>query len=251
MRRAKRLSIYFFILGFCTCLFLTGTIRFLSGLKLNWGCSASSDTTAVFYPVGHCPDCRKISQKHWKIGPLNDANPDHLACAERMGIQPFATNADFEAKIDGLVSDGKLKKLEDNDTYKLKELTHSYPYLVPQAVDLLDEIGQRFEAKLAELDIKPYSMQISSVLRTNESQNGLGKRNRNATTVSAHIYGTTFDISYKEFLPMHGKQAREGFCRHDMLRHALAEVLTEMSVEGRCKVVREKHQACFHITVAK
>lgn len=91
---------------------------------------------------------------------------------------------------------------------------------------------------------------ISSVLRTIESQNGLGKKNSNATTVSAHIFGTSVDISYKEFLPRHGKKAREGFCRHDLMRHVLAEVLTEMSNEGRCKVVIEKRQACFHITVA-
>lgn len=248
MRRAKRLSILFFILGFCSCLFLTGTVRFLS--RLNWSRFTHCDESVLFYPVGHCPDCRKISTKHWKIGPLNDINPIHLECAQRMGIEPFQTNAALEDHIKSYVLRGKLEKLEDSDTYKLKALTHSYPYLVPRAVDLLDEIGNRFEEKLEQLDIQPYYMMISSVLRTNESQNGLGRRNSNATTVSAHMFGTTFDISYKEFLPLHGKQAREGFCRHDMMRHALAEVLTELSEEGRCKVVIEKKQACFHITVA-
>jgi hypothetical protein len=34
-----------------------------------------------------------------------------------------------------------------------------------------------------------------------------------------------------------------------MMRHPLAEVLTEMSEEGRCLVIREVKQACFHITV--
>jgi hypothetical protein len=250
MRRAKRLSIIFFILGFCSCLFLIGTVRFLK--DLSWtGFISKCNEAVVFYPVGHCPDCKKISKRYWKIGPLNDANPVHLECAQRMGIIPFQTNAELESNIDSYVFRGKLKKLEDTDTYKLKKLTHSYPYLVPQAVNLLNEIGQRFEKKLAELDIPPRYMMISSVLRTNESQYGLGQRNSNATTISAHMFGTTFDISYKEFLPLHGVQAREGYCRHDMLRHPLAEVLTEMSEEGRCKVVIEKKQACFHVTVAK
>jgi hypothetical protein len=247
MRRVKRLSILFFVLGFCSCLFLTGTIRFLN--KLNWERITHFRENIVFFPLGHCPDCEKISTKYWKIGLLNDNNPTHLECAQRLGIKPFQTNVAFEHQIES--DGGKLKKLENCDTYKLKELTHSYPYLVSEAVDLLDEIGDRFEEKLDQLGFQHYSMMISSVLRTNESQNGLGRRNCNATTVSAHIYGTTFDISYKEFLPQHGRQAREGFCRHDMMRHVLAEVLTEMSKEGRCKVAREKKQACFHITVAK
>jgi len=247
MRRAKRLSILFFILGFCSCLFLTGLVRFVT--HLNWTGLSKKPEIARFYPIGHCPDCSKISSKYWKIGPLNDNNPVHLECAQRMGIKPFQTNAELETNIESYLSSGKLEKLEETDNYKLKKLTHSYPYLVPRAVILLNEIGVRFEAKLQQIDIQPYSMMISSVLRTNESQNGLGRRNSNAVTLSAHIFGTTFDVSYKEFLPLNGKQAREGFCRHDMLRHPLAEVLTEMSEEGRCKVVIEKRQACFHITV--
>jgi len=249
MRRTKQLSILFFVLGFCFCLFLTGTVRFLS--RLNWNKNSNYSTEAIFYPLGHCPDCKKIAGKHWDISKLNDNNTLHLEAAQRMGIEPFQTNAAFEGNIQSFLVRGELEELQDGATYKLKALTHSYPYMVPQAVVLLNEIGDRFEAKLKELGIDPYYMMISSVLRTNESQNGLGKRNSNATSISAHIYGTTFDISYKEFLPLHGKQAQEGFCRHDMLRHAVAEVLTEMCKEGRCRVVREKRQACFHITVAK
>jgi len=252
MRKAKRLSIHFFILGFCFCLLLIGAVRFIAQLEWNRITSKEAEfpEKAVFYPIGHCPDCKKISAKYWKIGKLDDINPVHLECAMRMGIKPYETNAALESDIKSNVLRGNMEKMEDTETYKLKELTHSYPYLVPRAVELLNEIGDRFEAKLALIDIKPHYMMISSVLRTMESQSGLGKRNSNATTVSAHIFGTTVDISYKEFLPKHGKKAREGFCRHDLMRHVLAEVLTEMSKEGRCRVVIEKRQACFHITVA-
>jgi Family of unknown function (DUF5715) len=249
MRRSRLYSILFFVIGFCFCLFLTSTVRFLNQLKWNFNSEVKQEV--VFYPIGKCPDCKKIANKYWKIGPLNDNNTLHLECAKRLGIVPFESNADFEAQISSLGLSGKLEQIVDAETYKVKKLTHSYPYLVPGAIDLLDEIGSRFEAKLSQIGIGPYFMMISSVLRTNESQNGLGRRNSNATTISAHIYGTTFDISYKEFLPSHGIPAQEGFCRHDMMRHVLAEVLTEMCAEGRCKVVREKRQACFHITVAQ
>jgi hypothetical protein len=204
---------------------------------------------AVFYPQGECPDCRKISRKYWHTDKLNDDNNVHLEAARRMGITPFATNALFEQQCEAYVQKGILQRLEETDTRQLKRLTHSYPYLVPAAVKLLDEIGSRFEAKLELLGIGVYRMQISSVFRTVESQNGLGKRNANAAPTSAHMFGTTFDISYKEFIPLHGKPAKEGFCRHDLMRHVLAEVLTEMREEGRCLVVIERKQACFHVTV--
>jgi len=249
MRRTKRLSIIFFVLGFVFCLFLIGAVRFLN--TLNCSKTHCFKGKAVFYPVGNCPDCKKIATYHWKVGQLNDDNNVHLAFSQRLGIEPFMTNADLESHIKTYLMIGKLKKIEDCETYRLKALTHSYPYLVPNAANLLGEIGKRFEEKLAKIGIEPYYMLISSVLRTNESQHGLEKRNKNAAPVSAHMYGTTFDISYKEFLPLSGQHAHEGFCRHDMFRYVLGEALTELSEEGRCKVVIEKKQACFHVTAAE
>lgn len=248
MHRTKRFSILFFALGFCFCLFLISAVRFFNALNSNnTGCFKGKN---VFYPIGNCPDCKKITAYHWKVGQLNDDNDVHLAFAQKFGVEPFLTNADLESHISTYLMMGKLKKIEDCDTYKIKALKHSYPYLVPKAATLLDEVGKRFEAKLAKIYIGPHYMLISSVLRTKESQQGLGVYNRNAATISAHIYGTTFDISYKEFLPQHGQHAHEGYCRHDMMRYVLGEALTELSEEGRCKVVIEKKQACFHVTVA-
>jgi len=250
MRRAKRLSLFFFVLGFCSCLFLTGLVRFLTAI--DWSFLSRDKETVLYHKIGECDDCKAISTRFWEIGKLKDDNTLHLESARQMGINPFSTNAELEKGVVSMLRWGKLRELKDCDTYRLKNLTHSYPYMVPEAVDLLEEIGIRFQKKLAEMDIQPYILMVSSVLRTGESQNGLGKRNYNAThSVSSHIYGTSFDISYKEFLQPHGKQAPEGFCRHDMMRHPLAEVLTEMSAEGKCRVIREVRQACFHITICQ
>lgn len=251
MRRSTRLSLFFFVIGFCCCLLLTVIVRFVASIE--WGGEPTSTSDVTFYKVGECPECKAISREYWSIGRLKDNNDMHLESARRLGIQPFNSNAELEDKVAGLVRRGKLKELDPKaETYRLKNLTHSYPYLVPKAVDLLNEIGERFHARLAASNLPPYYMMVSSVLRTLESQQGLGKRNSNATrSISSHVYSTSFDISYKEFLPLHEKKAPEGFCRHDMMRHPLAEVLTEMSEEGKCRVVREVKQACFHITVNK
>jgi hypothetical protein len=248
MRRSILFSLYFFVIGFCTCLVMIALVRFWSDNERK---EAKQSGKASFYKLGQCPDCKVISTRHWKVGRLKDKLDLHLESAKRMGIKPFATNAAMEEELPGLLRRRKLKALEEKaDSYRLKNLTHSQPYLVPEAVELLEEIGERFHDKLKELNLPPYYLMVSSVLRTDESQQGLSKRNINATqNESSHIYGTSFDISYKEFLPKHEKPAPEGFCRHDMMRHPLAEVLTEMSEEGRCLVIREVKQACFHITV--
>jgi len=251
MRNGTRAALLFFVLGFCTCLVLITSVRAFRHVDVNWPLEKPKAIfKAVFFPVGECPDCKKISRQYWKVDKLNDDNNIQLEAARRMGHAPFATNAEFELKKEILVGSGAFVELKESETYTVKKLTHSYPYLVPRAVVLLNEIGARFEAKLERLEIAPHLMQISSVLRTIEGQDGLGKRNTNAAPISSHMYGTTFDISYKEFLQINGVPVKEGFCRHDLMRHVLAEVLTEMRAEGRCKVVIERHQACFHITVS-
>ena len=258
MRRGTRSSLLFFVLGFSTCLVLLALVRCFTHVDLkepiqpvlSVKSAVEEKKEAPSYKIGACPDCKKISQKYWKVDKLNDDNNIHLEAAHRMGITPFLTTASFNVQKDNMVRAKRLVCIFDSKSYHLKDLTHSFPYLVPPAVRLLNEIGARFESKLDSMQIAPHLLQISSVLRTVESQNGLGKRNTNAATESAHMYGTTFDISYKEFIAVNGKKVKEGYCRHDLMRHVLGEVLTEMRSEGRCKVVIERKQACFHITVS-
>ncbi|MDI9545150.1 MAG: DUF5715 family protein, partial [Bacteroidota bacterium] len=92
----------------------------------------------TFYKLGQCPDCKVISTRHWKVGKLKDNNDLHLESGKRMGIKPFASNAEMEKELPGLVRRRKLKALDEKaNSYRLKNLTHSQPYLVPKAVDLL------------------------------------------------------------------------------------------------------------------
>lgn len=252
MRNGARKAFLFFVLGYSCCLVVTTVVKVLNEVDVNFPLHREKALVkSVFFPVGECPECKKIASQYWKIDKLNDDNNVHLAAARRMGVGPFASNAAFEAAKTQLVSQGRLQEIKDCESYQLKNLTHSYPYVVPAAIRMLDEIGQRFEGKLERLQIPPFRMQISSVLRTMESQSGLGKHNFNAADTSAHMFGTTVDISYKEFIQQSGEKAKEGFCRHDMMRHVLAEVLTEMRSEGKCAVVIERKQACFHITCTK
>ena len=91
---------------------------------------------------------------------------------------------------------------------------------------------------------------VTSVLRTRHDVARLQQYNGNATENSCHLYGTTFDISYTRYAPLHVPGERQGRAvRDDTLKYILSEVLNDARQQGRCYVKYERKQKCFHITV--
>ncbi|MCX6308999.1 MAG: hypothetical protein NTY32_09320 [Bacteroidia bacterium] len=122
MRNGTRAALLFFVLGFCTCLTLIMTVRTFRRVDINWPLEKpKAIVNAVFYPVGECPECKKISHQFWKVDKLNDDNNAHLEAANRMGHAPFATNAEFDQKKALLVSSLVFSELKDCDTYTVKK----------------------------------------------------------------------------------------------------------------------------------
>ena len=77
----------------------------------------------------------------------------------------------------------------------------------------------------------------------------LGQRNVNASKNSAHVYGTTFDITYKRFFKVEDPDGRPmQDVRADTLKLVLSEVLRDLKKKDMCYVKYELKQACFHIT---
>jgi len=194
-------------------------------------------------------NCDPVHYANIPIAPsnkLNDKNDIHLFNAQKNGLKrTFATNADFDDEIGDYVRRSILVEVVDNPLYQLKNLTSSRPYLIPEAVDLLNEIGYRFQTELKEKKYKNYRFRITSLLRTEEDQNKLTHRNSNATMHSAHLYGTTFDISYKDFCRVDNDSIES---RYETVQ-ALTNVLVKMREECKFLAVRERKQSCFHITV--
>lgn len=170
---------------------------------------------------------------------FNDSNYVQLEAAEALGIVP----------ITDMASAWNLSKpivlIASCEEYYLDELTHSYPYLVPEAAKLLKDIGARFNQLLWERGKSKYRIKVTSVLRTPETIRNLMKRNRNAVAVSAHQFGTTFDVSYSKFV----RDAVENPRTFENLSALLSEVLYEFQSQGRCYVKYESKQSCFHMTV--
>lgn len=184
--------------------------------------------------------CVKLKLRH--IGPLRkvfkDSNYLHLQAGEAIGTGVIGSIDDAWYLPHPLV---EVKSCEE---YYVDNLTHSYPYLVPQAAELLKEIGHRFNDSLEARGGGDYRIKVTSVLRTPMTVKRLRRINRNATNTSAHQYGTTFDISYSRFI-CDSINVNRSF---EDLKNLLGEILYDLREEGRCYVVFERKQSCFHVT---
>ena len=179
------------------------------------------------------------------IGPLykvfNDSNYQQLMVAQRLGIEPVEdlSSAYFMKR--------PLVKVTSNEYYQIDSLRHSLPYLVPEAAELLQDLGRNFIDSLHKRGGDNYKIKVTSLLRTPESVGRLRRVNINATDSSTHQYATTFDISYTNFY----SEDESTVINQGDLKNILAEVIKDLRDQGRCLVKYEYKTGCFHITVAQ
>ncbi len=185
--------------------------------------------------------CTPLRSKHIPLyrKAFGDKNPVHIRAARAIGIKPIHTDEDIW-KLDR-----RLVRINSCAEYYLDDLTHSFPYLVPEAAQLLSDIGRTFNDSLSARGGGAYRIKVTSVLRTPATVKRLRRVNRNATGESTHSYGTTIDISYSKFVVDSICEPRRTFAD---LKGLLAEVLYDLKAQGRCYVKYEVKQSCFHIT---
>lgn len=169
---------------------------------------------------------------------FNDLNDVQTAAAQAIGISPINSIRDAYNITSPIVKIASCKE------YMLDTLTHSIPYLVPKAATLLADIGTAFSDTVKARGGKDCKIIVTSVLRTESTISSLRKRNRNAIESSCHVYGTTFDISWRRF---HHSDSTYIMSTED-LKNILGEVLYLLHQDGRCYVKFERKQSCFHIT---
>lgn len=197
---------------------------------------------------------------------------EHLARARRLGITP----PDDSTALGALTRDGRLVRLADStEHYNLRELDHSFPLVTPATAALLEQIGERFQARLAEMGLPPLRIEVSSVLRTAALQADLRRSNSNAARgTSAHEFGTTVDVAYNSFAAPPAPVAdlpadapawlrphlrwmdrlaveRIAAQRSGELKAILGRVLIEMQSEGLVLITLEERQPVYHLTVAR
>ena len=83
--------------------------------------------------------------------------------------------------VQQLIRAGRLVQLpEATRLWVLRDMKYSQPYLVPSAAAMLIEIGHRFQARLDSLGLPRFRLEVTSALRTADTQAALRRRNRNA-----------------------------------------------------------------------
>jgi hypothetical protein len=182
--------------------------------------------------------CRNYQQVY--SNRLNDRVIDYYAHARTSGIDKCLDEDDINERI----SARQLYRVRSRRYYKVENLTHSYPYLIQDSKKLLNEIGKRFKGKINREGFKGSRFIVTSMTRTAEMAEGLGKTNINASDNSPHLNGNAFDISYSRFsfLKLHITD-----CDKWYMKEALAEVICQFKEEGRCWATYERNQGCFHI----
>lgn len=197
-------------------------------------------------------------------------NAAHVARARQLGVQ-----AAGQEEIEALVREGRLVQLEDSTRHWIVRRTSAPAYVVPHTRALLEELGERFQARLAGMGLPPYRLEITSTLRTAAGQARLRRSNVNAAAgTSAHQFGTTVDLPYSAFAPPAELppelrvDAPEGMRPHLERVAALAlesvsarksreltkifgDVLRQAQDDGIVYVTLERLQPVYHVTVAR
>ncbi|HEU5208041.1 MAG TPA: DUF5715 family protein [Longimicrobiales bacterium] len=198
---------------------------------------------------------------------LRTSNAAQLARARRLG-EHVADSASLER----LIGAGALVQLQDSTQWwVVRELDHSLPYVTPDVVLLLEQIGRRFQDALGAMGLPRYRLEVTSVLRTPAGQAALREGNVNAAAgTSTHEYGTTLDIAYESYAaPLVDAAAGAGevewlaerirtlamervaAVKSRELQKLLGGVLRDMQAEGLLLVTLERQQPVYHLTVAR
>lgn len=199
----------------------------------------------VDYPDGESKPWHKVGNVHSYRDCFPDLQEVQIAAAMQWGVTPVADREEAERRKSELVYVGA------DPYFKIdKKMSHSIPYLVPRAHDLLRTIGRSFLDSLYVRGIPLHRVIVSSILRTEDDVRRLTRRNGNASEQSCHRYGTTFDIAYNRYDTVYDPEGPERrTVRNDTLKWVLSQVLRDLRADSLCYVKYEVKQGCFHITV--
>ncbi|MDR3237926.1 MAG: DUF5715 family protein [Spirochaetia bacterium] len=192
---------------------------------------------------------------------------DHYNAVLKTGMKPVHGKeeiADFvEKKL--LVP----VKAESGSLFFFYGVKEENRFLAPAALASLEKIAARFNERLEALQLPRTKIALSSALRSDAYQKDLRKTNSNASFISTHSYGMSFDIFYDDYyiiLPESNAKSvsaesagslrrRFGFVLGDSLRRQLRSILFEtlldMQDKGEIYAIAEKNQHCYHVTPIK
>ena len=123
--------------------------------------------------------------------------------------------------------------------YHLSGLSHSDPFLLPAAREVLEDMANRFADAMEGTADEGASIRITSLTRTQSQQDRLRRRNANAFKgKSSHSYGASFDVAFID------RPNESVTCPGPTW--AMQTILKDMQNEGKILIIPEGN--CMHIT---
>lgn len=123
--------------------------------------------------------------------------------------------------------------------YHLYGLSHSEPFLLPAAREVLEDMANRFADAMKGTADEGASIRITSLTRTQSQQDRLRRRNANAFKgKSSHSYGASFDVAFID------RPNESVTCPGPTW--AMQTILKDMQNEGKILIIPEGN--CMHIT---
>lgn len=134
----------------------------------------------------------------------------------------------------------KLVAVSDGTGYHIAPLQHSHAFLLPEVKSLLEEMGVAFANELIGTPSEGTKFRVTSMTRTGDQQEKLGRKNVNAIEESStHSYGASFDIAFTD------RPNNDASCSDPTW--AIQRVIQSFQNSGRILVVPES--GCIHITL--
>ena len=134
----------------------------------------------------------------------------------------------------------KLVPVSDGIGYHIAPLQHSHAYLLPEVKSLLEDMGVAFANELIGTPSEGTTFRVTSMTRTGDQQEKLGRKNVNAIGESStHSYGASFDIAFTD------RPNNDADCSDPTW--AIQRVIQSFQNSGRILVVPES--GCIHITL--
>lgn len=160
----------------------------------------------------------------------------HLNAAKSHNVEIIKN----KKQLNKLSDQGKLVKVKQRGYgYRIDNLTHSHPYLVPKGRTILNEMAREFVSKTGQ-----NFFVVTSMTRTAADQDRLRNVNSNASSNdSSHSFGSAIDISYVRFNNVKGPNQK--------LEQNLEDILKQFEKAGKIYFVKERNMKCFHIIFRK
>ena len=141
-----------------------------------------------------------------------------------------------------------LTTVSSTSGYHVEDMTYAKPLLTKRGQAVLKTIASNFQKRLQDQGYQKRKLVITSMTRSRASQIKLARTNGNAAPRSAHLYGSTFDISYEKFRPVSGSKGKQPSKK--VLQQTLEKTLAELKKKGTLVGIKEYRQPCYHITAS-